>query len=131
MERLGKRRAFIREWLRIGLRATVLMALLAVTWFAVRAAWNMYGRFSASSVAAQNTEAELSRLEAQYTKVSASVGEFSSPRGIEAKIRERYGLGRPGEGELNIVRPAGSAVATSTTQSSNFFSRIFNTLRVW
>lgn len=112
------------------LRGAGALALLALAWFAGRAAFDMYGRFAVASEASQNAQNERVRLEVQYARVSASVAQFESPRGVEAEIRQRYGLSRPGEGELNIIRPQ-AGQAASTTEQGGFFSRILNALVVW
>ncbi len=100
----------MEEYLRLtaGLLGTCVLAALAL--FAVRGAWDMYGKLreaSASSVAAGR---ELASLETQEARMNADIARLSSARGVEGEMRERYGFARPGEGVIHVVDRAPATV---------------------
>ncbi|MDO8518472.1 MAG: hypothetical protein Q7S26_04260, partial [bacterium] len=68
--------------------------------------------------------------QAQETRVAAAVANTSSSRGVETQLRERFGVARPGEGVIQIVRDSATSSAL-TTQSESWWARIFHTLFVW
>ena len=62
--------------------------------------------------------------------VGASAEALASMRGVEAGVRERYGVARPGEGQIDIIRRE----ATSTiprNEQPNVFVKIFRAIFVW
>jgi len=90
----------------------------------------MYGKFTAASEADANAQVELAELKNQQTQVGAAAKSLSSSRGIEAGVRERYGVARPGEGQIDIVRRQ----ATTSVESQGgpgIFTKIFRALFVW
>ena len=119
-----RRRPFLRALVST-LSLALLLFLAAV---AGRAAFEMYGRFvraSESSAAAEGKRVELkSRLLRAGEEVEALRGE----RGVEAALRERYGVARPGEGEIRIVRKMPEAAAS---EGPNILERIWEMLFVW
>lgn len=107
-----------------------VLLLFVVAVGAVRAAWGMYTKLAKADKGQQEAEVQLAALAAQRQKVAASVEDLSSERGVEAQIRQRYGVVRPGEGEIEIVRD--SAVATSTTKPQpRWWQSVFRALFVW
>ena len=111
MSDFRKRRGIGGEWLRLLLASAGVLALAALAFMGARAAWGMYGKFAVASEAHQAAEAQLLQLKGQHERVEGKVDTLSSERGVEAEVRERYGLSRPGEGQITIVRPQGSTTA--------------------
>jgi len=107
-----------------------LLALLVLAVVCVRAAWDMYGKFVAADQAHTQADAQLAQLQAQYNDVTAQVGELNSTRGQEAQVRERYGVAKPGEGEIDIVRQAASTTA-GQSGGQNWWERLWHALFVW
>lgn len=99
--------------------------------FSVRAAWGMYQKFAIASRGDAAAEEELASLIAQHARVSAAVDQLSSERGIEGQIRGRFGVAKPDEGAIMIVRSATSTADTPTTSGGGLFSKIFRALFVW
>ena len=107
---------------------TVALAFLIIV--SARAAWDMYGKFSAASESRQAAESELQALQEKKERVEAAVVSLSSERGVEAEVRERFGVAKPGEGEIKIVRDE-SQDAPDVSKSKNIFQRIWEALFVW
>lgn len=130
MRDFKKRRSQREEMLRLGLRALGVLVLFGITALAVRGAWNMYGKLALASEAQQGAEAQLAALELQQAQVEASLGELSSSRGIEAEVRERFGVAKPGEGKIDIVR--NSTIGTSTpAEPATWWGRLVRALFAW
>ena len=106
-----------------------MLALALVAFFAGRSALDMYGKFAEASAAQAGAEDRLAELQGRYTSVKTQVDALDSERGVEAAIRERWGLAKPGEGELDIVRE--SSTTPATTPAPNILERLWQILFVW
>ena len=104
--------------------------LLFVGAASVKAAWNMYQTFDIAAAEWTAAEIELETLRAEHANVAAVLKEFSSERGLEAAVRARFGVVRPGEGEIRIVRSE-ETLLTEQEPNTNPFSRLFNALFTW
>jgi cell division protein FtsB len=130
MQDFRKRRNMKAEILRVAMGSAGVVALAAVAFFGVRGAYNMYGKFVAASEARTSAQAQLASLQAQYNSVNTQVEELSSPEGVEAQVRERYGVAKPGEGEIDIVtEPPTTTPAQAPGQS--WWQIIWHALFVW
>ena len=118
------------ELVRLGgsILGVLLLAFLVVV--SARAAWDMYGKFTQASEEREGAEKQLQALQERETQVSAAVEALSSPRGVEAEIRARFGVAKPGEGEIQIVRDEKNSTAV-TEQSQNVFERMWRALFMW
>lgn len=130
MQDYRRRRVGKQDMTRAGLGALGVILLALLAFFAVRGAWGMYTKFAAASAADAAAQVELETLKAQVHQVGASAEALVSARGVEAGVRERYGVARPGEGQIDIIRRE----ATTTTQKRdepNVFVKIFRAIFVW
>ncbi len=118
------------EFLRIAVGSAGLLALATLAVVGVRAGWDMYGKFSAAAAADEAATAELATLQAQEAHVAATVAELSTERGQERAARQRYGVVRPGEGEIDVVRQAPTST-TPTAMQGTFWQRLWHALLVW
>ncbi len=107
-----------------------LLFLLIITFLAVRAAWGMYGKFAEAASSDERAHQQLAQLQQQETQVASTVDSFNSNRGLEAEVRERYGVVKPGEGQIQIVRDASSTEARAKN-NPNVFIRIWDALFGW
>jgi cell division protein FtsB len=108
-----------------------LLILLTLAVFAVQAAWGMYVKFSAASRADDAARLELAELKTRYNKVEAAVANLHSGRGEEGEIRSRFGVARPGEGTIQIVRENTTTDAEQNLNQENPFFRLLRALFVW
>ena len=74
-------------------------------------------------------EAQLAALGARHTAVAADVAALSSERGLEAEVRERYGVARPGEAQIDIVRQAPQE--EPIVEHPTLWDRLWRLLFVW
>ncbi|MEK7109122.1 MAG: hypothetical protein AAB919_01670 [Patescibacteria group bacterium] len=108
----------------------VMAALGAVALGSARAAWDMYQKFSDASAADAAAQSELAGMQAQYQGVSGTVSDLQTERGLEAAIRARYGVGKPGEGEIDIVRQATTS-SQSVGGGQNWLERLLGAVVIW
>lgn len=115
---------------RLLISAGGLALLVLITAVMIRAAWGMYGKFAEASNSDELAQNELAQLQVQQTQVAASVDSFTSSRGIEAQVRERYGVVKPGEGQIQIVRDS-STTTVRSIPTQNLFKRAWQALFGW
>jgi cell division protein FtsB len=124
-----KRQSKSAQYVELAKGAGAILALAAVAFLAGRAALDMYGKFAAAAAARADAEAQLAELQERYTSVKAQVDALNSPRGVEAVVRERYGVARPGEGEIDIALEASSSVTQAPKQG--LWDKLWHLLFVW
>ena len=117
------------EIFRISAGVAGIVALAGVAFIASRAAWGMYGKFAEAASARASADVQLRDLQERRQKIDAEVRALSSERGLEAQVRERYGLVRPGEGEINIIRQATSSEVLK--QNPGILQKLWQMLTVW
>lgn len=130
MQDYRRRRAGRQDVTRVGLGALGVLLLALVAFFAVKGAWGMYAKFAAASEADAASQVELETLKSQVSQVGASAAALVSSRGVEAGVRERYGVARPGEGQIDIIR-RDATTTPPKTEEPNIFVKIFRALFVW
>lgn len=116
----GTNRSMLSFWLALG----GFFAVLLLLGFSVRAAWGMYTKFIVASRGHEAAQHELSNLKKQYTRVSAAVETLSTLRGEESELRERFGVARPGEGAIQIIRSSTSTDSEESLTQKGFWSKI-------
>ncbi len=84
-------------------RAPVLLLCLVVFGFLTKAAWSAYLEKRRSTETAETARSELQKLEERNTFISEELDKLSTEEGREAKLREKFGVGRPGEQVAIIV----------------------------
>lgn len=130
MQDYRRRRASRQDVTRAGLGALGVAMLALVAVFAIKGAWGMYTKFAAASEADAAAQVELETLRGQVGQVGASAAALSSDRGVEAGVRERYGVARPGEGQIDIIRRE-ATTSPAKAAEPNIFVKIFRALFVW
>ena len=129
MREFKKRRTAGAELLRITLGGAGILALAGITVIASRATWDMYGKFAEAAAARAGAESQLQDLQTRYQKIDSDVKTLSSDRGKEWTLRERYGVARPGEGQISIVRQATSTEVLR--QEPDLLQKLLQLLFVW
>ncbi len=130
MKDYRRQRASKQDAMRAAIGALGVAALLFVAVYAAKGAWGMYTKFVSASEADAAAQVELETLKKQRAQVGASAEALVSDRGVEAGVRERYGVARPGEGQIDIIRRE-VASTTPKVEQPNVFQKIFRALFVW
>lgn len=129
MREFKKRRTRGADIVRVAIGSLGILVLVAVAIGGSRAAWGMYGRFSDAAAARVAAERQLAYAQERYQNIEKNIAELSSDRGIEAELRQRYGVVRPGEGQIDIVRQSTSTEVLR--QEPTFLGRLWRSLMVW
>jgi len=116
--------------LRFGLGLVGLAVLGGITAGAAHSAWQMYGKFTQAAAADAQAQAQLKTLQAQEEEMATTVSGLETPRGVEAQLRERYGVEKPGEGVIQIVDDTATTAAPLPPQPG-FFSRVWQAIIPW
>jgi len=74
-----------------------------VAFWSIMAAWRMYLKLQDATDQSDAAASELALLQKQDAQVTKDIASLSSERGVEAALRERYGVIRPGEGIIQVV----------------------------
>jgi cell division protein FtsB len=111
-----------------GALALILFVLMVL---AARGAWGMYERFAAASSEAAAAKTKLNEMRERKAEIAAEVKNLSTSRGIEAEIRERYGVAKSGEGKIEIVHNSTAEEFLEAEDTQGIFSRIFRSLFIW
>ena len=83
-----------------------------------------------ASLGQEDAQAELGNLQVQKEKLAASLAHISTQAGQEKELRERFGVVRPGEGEIQIVHNVATTSGVQT-QKPSWWLRVFHALFVW
>ncbi len=129
MREFKKRRTVGAELLRVSAGVAGVVALAGVAALASHAAWDMYGKFAEAAAARAAAETQLQELQTRHQNIEADVQALSSERGLEAQVRERYGVARPGEGQITIIRQASSTEVLR--QEPGLLQKLWQLLTVW
>ncbi len=107
---------------------TLVLFLLTVV--VARAAWGMYDTLKIAAEARESAEGQLKSLKSDHMRLVAAVTSFESEEGVEREVRARFGVARPGEGEIQIVRDEASSTQ-KTGPSENPFFHTLRSLLIW
>ena len=130
MQDFRKRRTGRQDWGRIVLGALGVVLLALGAFWAFQGAWGMYQKFALAAAADDASQKELAAQEEEYARVGAAVAALKTTEGVEAGLRERYGVAKPGEGEIDIIRRAATTTG-GEGGNDNFFVKIFKAIFVW
>lgn len=101
---------------RIFMRRVMIAGLSVVAVLMIFSVWDVYEKDMQSLALKRDAEAKLADLTAQQNELDTRIAELETERGKEAALREQYGVGAPGEGEIVIEEPpAPPSQGASTT----------------
>lgn len=124
-----RRRGYQNQLIRALLGAGGIALLAIVAFFLAQGAWNMYSKFSQAAALREAGEARLEQLKREEARAEGKVSELGTARGLEAEVRERYGLARPGEGTIVVVRPEEKEEGKNTEPP--WWQRLWHTVFPW
>lgn len=104
--------------------------LFAVAGVAATSAWGMYGTFNIAAAARADAEKSLRSAKEDEARITAAVAGLDSKEGLEKEVRERFGVAKPGEGEIRIVRDTPQDTG-EPAEEQNIFIRTLRSLFVW
>ena len=123
-EMIGERKRYTRAELAVRTSGLVLMAgmFLLIAGLSAFSAWGMFVRARLAKQDALTAQADLVQITAEDNKAKAEVARLSSVSGLEAALRQRFGVVKPGEGVIVLLgaQAASSAAPVAATTTSLF-----------
>ncbi|KKR62440.1 hypothetical protein A2643_02505 [Candidatus Nomurabacteria bacterium RIFCSPHIGHO2_01_FULL_39_220] len=113
-----------RGWKNIA-RSKPVLALLAV--LVLFFAWQVLGFMRKMQITIENrkiAEDKVAELEKEKEKLSADIAKLKTGEGVEASIRDKFGLVKEGEGVI-VVLDDKTAPTAPKPNSGGFFSFLF------
>ncbi len=116
-----------RDWRNIlSSRPVVVVLGIIVIFFA----WGVFGFMGKMQVTIENrqiAEKKLAELQKEKAKLSTDIAKLNTPSGVEASIREKFGLAKEGEGLIVVVddTPAPTPEKSSGSGFFSFFTNLF------
>lgn len=95
-----------RDPLRLLGKRLGMLALLLLAVFGVRSVWEVYQKERAALELRRHAEGKLIDLTMRESALRADIAALKSERGLEAALRDEYGLGKEGENLIVIVEPS-------------------------
>jgi len=112
--------------MRLFWRRVLLLALLVLVLLGISGVWRIYKREKESAALNQESAAHLADLTGRANRLKADIANLDTDRGREAALRERYRMGKSGEGLVIIVNPPTPIVTPATsTPLVQWFKNIF------
>jgi cell division protein FtsB len=65
--------------------------------------WDMYQKWRLSEEALEKTRASYENLEKREAFLDSKIDSLSTEAGVEAEVRERFGVAKPGEGVIVVL----------------------------
>ncbi len=130
MQEFKKHHTKTRALVRFSVLLVGTLFLFVTAGVAVSSAWGMYGTFTTAATAKEDAEKSLKSLQEDEARIRATVAALASDIGIEKEVRERFGVVRQGEGEIQIVRNSPQE-DLQQTEDKNIFMRALHSLFVW
>ncbi len=114
--------------LRLTGRRILLAFLLLLVLSAAAQTWNIYRKERESAVLNEDAQAQLADIKQQQAQLQSDYSTLQSSRGMEAALRDQYGLGKTGEGMIVIVEPAKSIPMQATSSMMQWLQNVFSHL---
>lgn len=114
--------------LRLTGRRLLLVLLFLVVVSAVAQTWSIYGKERESALLDHEAEVKLAALQAQQAQLQSDYSALQSSRGLEAALRQQYGLGKTGEGMIVIVEPQESAPVEASSSIIEWLRGVWSRL---
>lgn len=89
-------------------------------------AWNVFGFWNKMRGTKENerlAENKVLELQKEKDKLTSDINKLKTPEGVEAAIREKFGLAKEGEGMIVVVDDKSTTVPVDT-KPKGFFSYI-------
>ena len=117
-----------RGWKNI-LESWPVLGLLGVLLFFF--AWGVVSFFNKMEITSENAKIaqdKMTELQQQKEKLSTDISNLKTQSGVEASIREKFGLAKDGEGEIVVVDDQTPATTSQSTSGGfwNFIKNLFH-----
>ena len=92
-------------WQRILRSPIVMIVVIVVCIILAKADWNIHEKMRASALRLEQSQSELTKLQARQTELSSKVSYLSNDQGVESELRTKYLAVRQGEFSGAVANP--------------------------
>ena len=92
-------------------------------------AWSVFGLVGKMQETIRNkrvAEEKIQELQKEKAELLSNINQLKTDKGVEASIREKFGLAKDGEGVVVVVDDQNSPKTDTENKSAGFFSKIMN-----
>ncbi|KKU81249.1 MAG: hypothetical protein UY07_C0022G0014 [Parcubacteria group bacterium GW2011_GWA1_47_8] len=104
---------------------TAIGALVLLTVLVARGAWELHEKAAIARADRAEAERSLSLLKERAAGLEASLADLKSPHGVEAEVRQKFTVARPGEEVVVVVdENAKKSENGEASKGGGFWARI-------
>jgi len=92
-----------------------IIVLIGIFFFLANAAWNAYQKAHIAFVGKEKVLNQLNELQERERELTSKINHLQSAYGVEAEMRERFGVVKTGEEVVEIIDPTSGAQDTNPT----------------
>lgn len=124
-------RRSLARFLKRAVRSRITLGVLLILVLLLgRAVWNVGEKAFETGAARQKQAAELAQLEERRAQLQQELERLGTRRGIEAEVRESYGMAKPGEEVLVFVESPTSSTKQRQPERS-WWQRLGAYVSLW
>lgn len=112
-----------KRFIRLLYSKPVLLLLLILIIFMSKAAWNMYEKERETATNLAQVRVQHDELAGRESELRESVEALETPKGVEAEIRNKFGVIKEGEQVIYIV-DSGAERDETTAEKSGLWQKI-------
>ncbi|MEI8249328.1 MAG: hypothetical protein WCG07_02430 [Candidatus Taylorbacteria bacterium] len=101
-------------WQRIVRSPIVMIVVIVVCIILAKADWNIHEKMRTSALRLEQSQSELTKLQARQAELSGKVAYLSNDQGVESELRTKYLAVRQGE-SVDVIVDADQATTSTST----------------
>jgi len=103
-----------------------IVVLLGLVVFLGMQVWDVFQKERSTHTNKKQQERELSELREREGVLRKEVERLETESGLESEIREKFEVGREGEGLIIVINPLEENAASSYTEGQGFWERVLS-----
>lgn len=107
----------------------VLVLLIVIIILSLNAVWQVYKKQMMAKENLIQTASVFDQLKARESMLTSGVERLKTESGTEQEIREKYGLVKPGEEVIVVVKQGDSTSSEGISKEIGFWQKVLNWLK--
>jgi len=104
----------------------VLATLLIIVALSIKAMWGSYQKYSESKATIDNLRAQYEKAESEKERLGSEIARLETKEGVEAEIRGKFSVVKPGEEVLVIVDDGKATETAETEEEKNVWQKFWS-----
>lgn len=121
---------FAHRWNKIAHSPISILVLLVVSFFLIKAAWNIYNKSQITQERLVHTQEEIAKIGERHKILQSKVASLSTDAGVEAEMRTKYRATKEGELVAVIVDEKETPAAVTVVETPTFWQKILRLIGV-